>query len=160
MKIYFLRHGAAGDRETWGGPDSDRPLTEEGEQELRSLAKKFAKLGFTVEELRTSPYARALGTAKIVSKGLGLTSLLTIDERLAPGFDSTVLKGILAERPRCASLLLVGHEPDLSKTIGQLTGCSRVEMKKGGLARVDYDPGTGVGTLVWLLPPKVLLGRG
>lgn len=160
MKIYFLRHGAAADRETWSGPDSDRPLTENGEKELRALAKKFAKLGFAVESLRTSPYARALGTAKIVAKGLGLTSLLTIDERLAPGFDSAALGAVLSERPRCASLLLVGHEPDFSKTIGQLTGCRSVEMKKGGLARVDYDPGTGVGTLVWLLPPKVLLGRG
>lgn len=160
MKLYFLRHGAAGDRETWSGPDSERPLTEEGERELRSLSKKFAKLGFAVEELRTSPYSRALGTAKIIAKGLGLTSSLTIDERLAPGFDSTALGAMIVERPRCASLMLVGYEPDFSKVIGQLTGCRNLEMKKAGLARVDYDLETKTGSLVWLLPPKVLLGRG
>lgn len=160
MKIYFLRHGAAGDRETWNGPDSERPLTADGEKELRSLSKKFAKLGFAVEELRTSPYSRALGTAKIIAKGLGLTSRLTIDERLSPGFDLASLRAMIAERPRCVSLMLVGHEPDFSKAISELTGCRNLEMKKAGLARVDYDPETKTGALVWLLPPKVLLAKG
>lgn len=160
MKVYFLRHGTAGDRETWSGPDSERSLTEKGEKKLRSLARKLAKMGFAVEELLTSPYTRAMGTARIVAKGLGLTSRLTIDERLAPGFDASSLDAILSERPKCSSLLLVGHEPDFGKIIGQLTGCRSVEMKKGGLARVDYDPETKTGTLVWLVPPKVILGHG
>jgi len=160
LRIYFLRHGAAEDRETWKGSDADRPLTEEGEKELRDLAKKFAKLGFSVEEIRTSPCARALRSAKIVAQGLGLSSHLTIDERIAPGFDLPALHGILAERPRCPSFLLVGHEPDLGRVISGLIGGGEVEMKKAGLARVDFDPGTNFGTLVWLVPPKVLLGHG
>jgi phosphohistidine phosphatase len=33
-------------------------------------------------------------------------------------------------------VLLVGHEPDFSNTVGQLTG-GRVDLKKGGIAGVE-----------------------
>lgn len=53
--------------------------------------------------------------------------------------------------------MVVGHEPDFSAMIGGLTGGSRVEMKKGGLARVDLaSPSSSDGTLVYLLPPRAL----
>jgi phosphohistidine phosphatase SixA len=52
--------------------------------------------------------------------------------------------------------MLVGHEPDFSETISQVTGGGRLTMKKGALAHVDVEPATLKGTLVWLLPPKVL----
>jgi phosphohistidine phosphatase len=55
--------------------------------------------------------------------------------------------------------MLVGHEPDFSRTIADLIGGGRVVMKKGGLARVDLesvDPPSGA--LVWLLAPKVMTG--
>ena len=50
-------------------------------------------------------------------------------------------------------LLLVGHEPDLSGIVGDLTG-GRVDLKKGGLAVVSLE-GAG-GELVVLLRPREL----
>jgi phosphohistidine phosphatase len=50
-------------------------------------------------------------------------------------------------------LLLVGHEPDLSGIVGDLTG-GRVDLKKGGLAVVRLG-GAG-GELVLLLRPAEL----
>jgi phosphohistidine phosphatase len=44
------------------------------------------------------------------------------------------------------NVLLVGHEPDFSRAVGDLTG-ARIEMKKAGLAAVDG------ATLVALLRP-------
>ena len=53
--------------------------------------------------------------------------------------------------------MLVGHEPDFSATIAACIGGGSVECKKGGLARLDIDdPDSLSGTLVWLLPPRVL----
>ena len=49
--------------------------------------------------------------------------------------------------------MLVGHEPDFSATIAELTG-GAVTVKKAGVARVDLDEQTMRGTLVWLLPPR------
>jgi phosphohistidine phosphatase len=50
-------------------------------------------------------------------------------------------------------LLLVGHEPDLSRLVGELTG-GRVDLKKGGLAIVRLD-GAG-GELGVLMRPREL----
>jgi phosphohistidine phosphatase SixA len=53
--------------------------------------------------------------------------------------------------------MLVGHEPDFSRTIGALIGSGRVQIKKGGLARVDVkNASLQSGELVWLIPPKAL----
>jgi phosphohistidine phosphatase SixA len=53
--------------------------------------------------------------------------------------------------------MLVGHEPDFSRTIAACIGGGAVECGKGGLAlvRIEETPSLK-GTLLWLLPPKVL----
>ena len=58
------------------------------------------------------------------------------DDRLAPGFDAGRLGKLLKKFPRAKALLLVGHEPDFTTTIGELTG-GRVVLKKGGMAYVE-----------------------
>jgi phosphohistidine phosphatase len=52
-----------------------------------------------------------------------------------------------------ARLLLVGHEPDFSQVVGDLTG-ARIQMKKGGVAAVNVE--RGGGELLALLRPKEL----
>jgi phosphohistidine phosphatase SixA len=52
-----------------------------------------------------------------------------------------------------ARVMLVGHEPDLSTVVAELTG-ARIDLKKGGLAVVRID-GAG-GELVLLLRPSEL----
>ena len=51
-------------------------------------------------------------------------------------------------------LLLVGHEPDLSLTVGELTG-GRIDLKKGGLAVVRLE-GAARGELTVLMRPREL----
>jgi phosphohistidine phosphatase len=78
------------------------------------------------------------------------------EERLAPGFGVDDLTQVLQTHPQAENIMLVGHEPDFSITIGALTG-GRVVCKKGGLARVDITSTEPLqGELVWLIPPKVL----
>ncbi len=56
-----------------------------------------------------------------------------------------------------SALLLVGHEPDFSRTIDRCIGGGRVELKTGSLARVTMsDPAALSGTLAWLVPALVL----
>jgi phosphohistidine phosphatase SixA len=53
--------------------------------------------------------------------------------------------------------MIVGHEPDFSRTISQLIGGGDVIMRKGGLARVDIKSGNQQrGELVWLLTPALM----
>lgn len=157
MKLYFLRHGIAADPEEWSGDDAQRPLTAQGRKCMEHEAKALAKLGMEPDRIVTSPLKRAKETAKIVAERLGLEDKLVEDERLGGDFDVQRLGALLGDHPDAQSLMLVGHEPDFSHTIGQLIGGARIDLKKGGLARVDLADATArEGELVWLLPPKVL----
>lgn len=155
MILYFLRHGLAGDGATWAGDDRERPLTRTGIEHMQASAATFKKIGMEVDEILSSPFKRAMQTAEIAA-GV-LERQVTPDDRLVYGFDLEALKSIIKDYPRASALMLVGHEPDFSETISALTGGSYLEMKKGGLARVDLSDGTELkGQLVWLLPPKIL----
>jgi phosphohistidine phosphatase len=156
MRLYFLRHGLA-DRAAWEGGDFERPLTKEGEKRMAREAETMAELGLAPSAILTSPLVRARGTAEIVARRLGLMDRLVVEERLAPGFNISQLARILKSRSDAAALLLVGHEPDFSETIGRVMGGGSVVFKKGALARVDlYDVATPRGQLVWLIPPAAL----
>lgn len=156
-RIYFLRHGKALSRGEWKDDDGLRPLTPEGEEELREEARALRGLGLAPDVIVTSPLVRARQTAAIVAKALGLQDRVVEDERLTPGFDLRALSRIAADHPEAAQLLVVGHEPDFSATVAALIGGGSVVMKKGGLARVDVTEGQlKRGELVWLLTPPLL----
>ena len=157
LQLYFLRHGLA-DWPNWDrARDDERPLTDEGVEKMKVEAKAIALLGLALDAIVSSPYARATQTAEPVARRLNLDVIK--DEALAPGFDVDRLRQVLARYPDAKAVMLVGHEPDFSRTIADLIGGGRVVMKKGGLARVDLesvDPPSGA--LVWLLAPKVMTG--
>jgi len=157
MILIFLRHGRAENSAGWPGPDSERPLTQEGKAKMRREAATIARLGIGLDLILSSPLARALQTAEIVAKELGLVGKLIAEKRLSPGFGPEALTQLIQERSRASALMLVGHEPDFSATISRLIGGGRVECKKGSLIAVNLpDPSRLKGDLVWLIPPKVL----
>jgi phosphohistidine phosphatase len=157
MRLYFLRHGAAVESEEWTGDDADRPLTADGRKALERETKMLARLDLEPEHIISSPLVRAKETADIVGERLDLRDRIVHDDRLADSFDSERLRDVLREYADAQCLMLVGHEPYFSRVIGDLTGGTRVDLKKGGLARVDLvDTSALSGDLVWLIPPKVL----
>jgi len=157
MDLYFLRHGDALGKEEWKGDDNARALSDEGVACMRREAKTLVGLSLGISLILSSPLARAVKTAEIVAAALGLKDSLRTDKRLAPGFDPPALREILADHAEVGALMLVGHEPDFSETIADCIGGGRVECKKGGLARLDItDTLRPRGSLVWLLPPRVL----
>jgi phosphohistidine phosphatase len=159
LRLYFLRHGKAMSRAEWHEDDGLRPLTPEGEGEVQLVGSRLAGMGLQPGLIVSSPLARARRTAELVAEALGMSEDLVLDQRLAPGFDRAALSAVIADRGPVGSLMVVGHEPDFSDTIGELTG-GRVVCKKAGLARVDVDgDDLGGARLVWLLPPA-LLARG
>jgi phosphohistidine phosphatase len=134
--IWFLRHGDAED----GSPDFERKLTEKGRRQSSDAGATLAALGVELDACLASPRVRARETAELACASLDVE--VTIDERLAGGrFDPLDLAAGLDD------VLLVGHEPDFSDAIADLTG-ARVDMKKGGLAGVEER------TLRVLLRPK------
>ena len=161
MRCYFLRHGLAVEADDWSGSDFDRPLTGEGRARMRRAAKAMAALRLEIDVIVTSPLLRAKQTAAIVAKELQLHDRLVEDERLGGEFGSDRLADILAEHRRANAVMLVGHEPGMSRTIGHLVGGAGIEFKKGSLACVNVpNPSILQGELVWLIPAKVLALKG
>ena len=155
MQLYFLRHGVA-DWPDWDpARDDERPLTDAGVVKMKAEAKTIKRLELDLKAVLTSPLARARQTAEVVAERLDVKAIE--EPALAPGFNAKRLQEVLKRYPDAGALMLVGHEPDFSRTIAQLIGGGRVAMKKGGLARVDLesiDPPKG--ELVWLFAPKTL----
>jgi phosphohistidine phosphatase len=160
LHLYFLRHGKAFSRSEWTGDDDLRPLTEDGERVMRAEALVMRQRGLAPDVIVTSPLARARRTAEIVADGLDLRERLVDDARLAHGFDARGLAKIMSAHAGAGEVMVVGHEPDFSATVAELIGGGRVDMKKGGLARVDVrGPDLDGGVLVWLLTPAQLTGE-
>jgi phosphohistidine phosphatase len=124
--IWLLRHGDAAD----GSPDTERPLTEEGERQARAAGRALKNLGVKIDACLTSPKVRAADTARIACEELGVEPQL--EPKLSGGpFDPEALAAGLGDE-----VLLVGHDPDFSSAVHTMTG-AQVRMKKGGLAAVD-----------------------
>jgi len=155
MKVFFLRHGLAGERSEWKRDDAERPLTGEGIEKMKRIAATLAALNLGLDIIISSPLARAKQTAEIVARKLNCP--LVEDKRLEPGFNDEQFQQILLDHPGANAIMVVGHEPDFSDTISALIGGGRIVCKKGGLALVEIpDAQSRKGELVWLVPPKVL----
>jgi phosphohistidine phosphatase len=151
MKLYLLRHGKA-DWPDWTGPDSDRPLTEEGAEDARLVAAGLKHLKVEPVAVLSSPLPRALQTAEIAAKALGVpVSQLS---ELSPGFDRRKLTPLIESRT--GDVMLVGHEPDFSRLVRSLTG-GRVKLSRGAIACIDVGDDLTGSRLLWLLPPKVVI---
>ncbi len=158
--LYFLRHGIAEDAAP-GMPDSGRKLTDEGRANMLLEAEALKRLDLKLDEIITSPLARALETAQIVAEVIEAADELHVDDRLACGCSMGDLRRLLADYPNADRLLLVGHNPDFTILPSQLVGQTNLRMPKGAIARVDVQKvEPGAGELRWLIPPKLLVLAG
>jgi phosphohistidine phosphatase len=124
--LWLLRHGDAAD----GSPDAERPLTEKGEEQARGAGGALKALGVKLDACLASPRVRAADTARIACEALGVEPQL--EPKLSGGpFDAEALAAGLGDE-----VLLVGHDPDFSMAVHDLTG-AQVRLKKGGLAGVE-----------------------
>lgn len=137
--IWLLRHG---DAEDGSGDDAARRLTAKGERQARAAGRALAALGARVDACLASPRLRAAETARLACEPLG------VEVELVPELSGGRIDALALAAGR-GEVLLVGHEPDFSGAVAELTG-ARVKMRKGGLAAVDD------GRLVALLRPAQL----
>jgi phosphohistidine phosphatase len=158
VEIYFFRHGPAGSADAWEGSDADRPLTDQGRELTARVVDRLAATGLNVDLIVTSPYARAVQTAELATKVLVPGGRVEQDDGLRPGFGFSTLQRILRSHADLNRLMLVGHEGDFTKVIGEMIGGSPgMVLKKSGIALVDVtDSGATDGELRWLVPPSLL----
>jgi phosphohistidine phosphatase len=138
--LWLLRHAEAEE----GSPDADRTLTERGREQARVAGAALAALGVELDASLASPKVRALETAKIACEQLDGVDV-KLEPKLGGGpFDAEALAAGLGDE-----VMLVGHDPDFSMAVHDLTG-AQVRLKKGGLAGIEK------GELNVLLRPSEL----
>ncbi len=132
-----------------------RDLTARGEEQARVAGIALTRMEVSFDAVLFSPKVRARRTAEIAAESWSEAqrSLLTDYPPLAGGFGVQDALEALSPLSADGRLLLVGHEPDLSRLAGELTG-GRVDVKKGGLAVVKLE-GAG-GELAVLVRPREL----
>ena len=150
MRLYFVRHGIAEDLRT---SDFARELTKRGSRRVRTSAQVIMRLGIAPDAIFSSPRLRSRQTAEIIAGALDKP--VTISEAVNFGFDLADARRLTRGLDADAEVMFVGHNPDMSLLVSEITGVD-APMKKGGLARIDvYGRSLDEGELVWLIAPKV-----
>lgn len=155
FQLYLLRHAHAGNPAHWTRDDAARPLSTRGRAQAQRLGRFLAEHGIVPDTIVSSPKLRARQTANLVADAIGVG--VTSDDRLAAAFDLDAL-GALIDGVGGTSLMVVGHDPDLSELAALLSGTAYLPLRKGALARLDLSlpVGPGGAILRWLLPPELL----
>jgi phosphohistidine phosphatase len=144
--LWLLRHGQAVDKGE--KPDAERELTPKGEEQSRAAGQALARLGVTFAACYTSPKVRARDTAWLAAEALAIS--VTEDDSVADDFEYEDARSLLDAHE--GHVLVVGHDPDFTQMVYDLTG-ARVDFKKGGVATIKLGPAP---ELIALLRPAEL----
>jgi len=137
--VYLVRHA----KSSWSDPglsDQQRPLNDRGLKNAPEMGHRLAEKGVKPDLIVSSPANRARTTATIIANEIdypqkqivindrlyfdGLTAMLDIIHKTDPGLDS---------------LMLVGHNPDMTSFLYQLCGYQLNSMKTCAIATLEFD---------------------
>ena len=164
LNLYILRHASAGTRRANPKLDIKRPLDKEGKQHCFQLAHVLNGLNLSFDAVISSPLKRCLQTAQLVGTEMGYDAKVLHAEALQPEADFGQFQRLVNECRNYESVLMVGHNPNLTHFLGHLIGeistdahgvlPARVRLRKGSIARVTVERGPGM--LQWLLEPRIV----
>ncbi len=132
MDIVLIRHAAAVEADGISR-DIGRVLTDAGRESMSALLPRL-RAHLSPEQrllIWSSPAARALGTAQRIANGLGIGTISCYHWIYSGNYQAFRQALLLADEG--ATLLVVGHEPHLSRWSEALSG-EMLLFKKGGMA--------------------------
>lgn len=139
LTLDLLRHGLSQP----AGPNGDRlrELAPAGIEALAVLAGRLAAEGWAPARIFSSPYLRALQTARIVARGADVAAPVEPLTALEPEREPEGVLGALAALGVTGGhVLLVGHQPLVGLLAGYLTGAT-CGIGTGTLVRVECADG-------------------
>lgn len=156
MLLYILRHAEA---EAKIVSDYERRLTLHGHEQAKSVGRFCWERKIFPEIILTSPVIRAKQTAEEVVAVLKKGELIEAPW-MACGMDPNVAFEELSAYRNFKSVMIVGHEPDLSCLIAMLLGLKNsfsFDVKKASLTMIEIKEFSfAAGILKWSLPPALL----
>ena len=158
MRIYLTQHGLAVSKDV----DPDRPLSEQGREDVRRLTDFLGNAGIHVGQVLHSGKSRAEQTAVILAGALLPEGKPQARAGLGPKDPLEKVSPEIACWP--VDTLIVGHLPYLGRLASLLLASDSdqplLAFHPGSMACLEKDA-EGHWTLVWMVRPELLaLARG
>jgi phosphohistidine phosphatase len=167
MNLFLLRHGKACARGPKWRPDDTRPLTRDGEKKMFAVARGIQSLDLSFDLILTSPYIRAFRTAEILGEVFESKKVFETKNLIAEADPRAVIGEINENFPDLTQIVLVGHEPFMTRLISILLSGKddlSIDLRKGGFCKLSVTKLCfgRCACLDWLLTPRQLarLARG
>ena len=156
MKLYCVRHAEAVN----AIENSERPLSLQGQEDMRKLAQHLLRQGLRVSQLMHSPRLRARQTAEILAQALKPQAIT----EAKTGLDENDSVEDLVESIQHweDDTILVGHMPFVSRLVSALM------IDEPFQHLIDFVPGTIVclenygdkaWLIKWVLTPELVRGN-
>ena len=137
-ELVILRHAKS--NRTYMVNDINRPLSQSGIERIQ--IKSYQKRDFFIdaEVIISSPAIRALHTAVIVIRELGISmEKLIIDEQLYTFSGFSIIDYVYALDERWSKVVLVGHNPAFTEVINHFSDVSINQLKTAGFAKISFN---------------------
>lgn len=159
LSLYITRHA----KSSWanaGITDFERPLNDRGMLNAPFMAQRFGERGEPLDLILSSTALRALSTALIFAKELGISaSDVTRASSLYHSAVPNLLNAIQALPNTKRRAMLFGHNPGLTELVYYLSGEDIGNLPTCGTVRLDLHVDEwslaqrGLGTMVWMDHP-------
>lgn len=157
MKLILMRHSER-EKES-SSPEREQPLTTVGREHAQAVSDEIrTKLGGAqIELLLASSYRPATETAEIVRDSLGLQAAVSTSELLAPeSYSKLDIVKMLSEYSNLGTILLVGHEPQLSDLAEHLSSEKPEKWACAGVCCLEIEDFGRKARVLWKFNPSEL----
>lgn len=138
-RLYIVRHG----KSSWdleGIQDIDRPLKERGINDAHKMAKHVDRESKKPQLIISSNATRALHTAAIFHRLMGLpASILTVEPDLYHADIDEILDVIYGVSDDIDCLMIVGHNPGFTDFSNYLSTLNIMNLPTLGIVTLDFE---------------------
>lgn len=140
--LWLVRHA----KSSWnieGLHDIDRPLNERGYNDAHEMARRIRRKIQGEVLLISSPAIRAISTALIFSRHIGIDpSEILIRQNLYETGSEQYIAALASVETSHREVFMFGHNPVISETAGILTGATIEEMPTAGVVGIGFGEGS------------------
>ncbi|OGV50307.1 MAG: hypothetical protein A2X49_16190 [Lentisphaerae bacterium GWF2_52_8] len=141
--------------------DFERPLNMRGEKDAPLMGRRLAALGILPDLLLSSPAVRAIRSAEIIASEISYPlNKIILEPRIYEAKEDTLLEILRGIGDSFPCVMIVGHNPGLSRLSQELLGTQDCEMPTCAALCAEFqiaswrDIGRNTGKMLFFEFPK------
>ncbi len=154
MNLLIMRHGEALPLGGSFRDDSQRPLSAQGQEQVRRVAEGLKQRQLPITLVISSPLVRARQTATIMAEVLAVSNL-SQSPALSPSASPRGLHALLDSNKEAQGMLWVGHHPDVTLWTAFFTGLDPSVcplFSTASLLALQFHPAPAKPEFLWFQP--------